>query len=120
MTCIYFLKEGIVGNVLPRHHNIKYVDYPEGSHFGIMDIISSCFANSIELDDWVYNHDKMKREFTVMSQKLSELLTLSVKSLEQMKDDYEDQYTSLFSVGHGRLLRLLKIKSLAIKYINKK
>jgi hypothetical protein len=56
-----------VGNVLPRHHNIKYVDYPEGSHFGIMDLISSCYSNSLLVDDWVANHDKMKREFTVMS-----------------------------------------------------
>lgn len=116
MNSIYFLKEGVVGNVLPRHHNIKYVDYPEGAHFGVLDIISSCFAHNIELDDWVTNHDKMKREFTVMSQRISEVLTLSVKDLETMKDDFEEQYNTLFSQAHFRLLRLLKIKSLAIKY----
>lgn len=43
VTCMYFLKEGVIGNVLPRYHNVKYVDYPVGSHFGVMDIISSCF-----------------------------------------------------------------------------
>ena len=43
VTCIYFLKEGMVGNVLPRYHNVKYVDYPVGSTFGVLDILASCF-----------------------------------------------------------------------------
>ena len=49
VTCIYFVKEGVFGNVLPRHHNIKYLDYPEGSTFGVIDIISSCYFNQLEL-----------------------------------------------------------------------
>jgi hypothetical protein len=47
---------------------------------------------------------------------MSELLTLSLTALESMRDDFEDQYTTLFSQGHTRLLRLLKIKNLAIKF----
>lgn len=61
ISSIFFLKEGAVGFVLPRHHNIKYCDFPEGSHFGIMDIISSCFDNNLEIDDWQMHLDKMKR-----------------------------------------------------------
>ena len=38
------------------------------------------------------NLDKMKREFTVMAQDLSEILSLSVKDLELMRQDFEDQY----------------------------
>lgn len=74
-----------MGFVLNRHHNLKYCDYPEGSHFGVLDIISSCYSNDIELEDWQMNMDKMKREFTVMSQKMSEILSLSIKDLELMK-----------------------------------
>ena len=59
----------------------------------------------------------MKREFTVMSQQMSEILSLSVKDLELMKQDFEEQYTSLFGMAKQRLLRLLKIKCLAIKHI---
>lgn len=92
VNCIFFVKSGDVGNVLPFHNNIKYVDYVEGCHFGVLDIISSCFAHEIKVEKWVDNHDKMKREFTVMSLQISELLTLSVKDLEMMKDDFEDQY----------------------------
>lgn len=110
VNCIYFLKEGVVGFVLPRHHNTKYCDYPEGSHFGVLDIISSCYSNNIDVDDWQNNLDKMKREFTVMSQKISEILSLSIKDLGLMKEDFEEQYTTLFSMARQRLLRLLQIK----------
>ena len=65
VTCIYFLKEGMVGNVLPRYHNVKYVDYPVGSTFGVLDILASCFHHELDPTDWVSNHDLMKREFTV-------------------------------------------------------
>ena len=82
VTCMFFLKTGEIGSVLPNHNNIKYVDYVEGCHFGVLDIISSCVANGLNIDQWTTNHDKMKREFTVMCQQISELLTLSVKDLE--------------------------------------
>lgn len=65
------------------------------------------------------NLDKMKREFTVMSQKISEILSLSVKDLDLMKQDFEEQYYLLFSTGKQRLLRLLKIKCLAQKHFKK-
>ena len=107
---------GEVGNVLPHHHNIKYVDYTEGSHFGVLDIIASCVAHGVHVDDWVMNHDKLKREFTVMCQSISELLTLSIRDLETMKDDFADQYDMLFNKAQIRLLRQLQIKCLAIKF----
>lgn len=119
VSCIYFLKDGIVGNVLPRHFNTKYVDYPIGSSFGIVDIICSCFTNDLEINDWIYYHALMKREFTVMTQRTSELITLSIKNIEDLREDYESQYISFFNMGHKRLLRLLRIKLLAMKYINK-
>lgn len=115
INSIYFLKEGEVGYVLPRHHNIKYCDYPEGSHFGEMDIISSCYVNNIDLEDWQMYLDRMKREFTIMSQKISEIMSLSTKDLSLMKQDFEKQYDALFESSKQRLLRLLKIKCLAIR-----
>ena len=99
VNCIYFLKVGSVGFVLPRHHNIKYCDYPEGAHFGVLDIISSCYKHNIPLEEWQMNLDKMKREFTVMSQKISEILSLSIKDLDLMKQDFEEQYRSLFGMA---------------------
>ena len=54
-----------------------------------------------------------------MSQKMSELLTLSLSSLETMRDDFEDQYNILLKNSVIRLLRLLKIRRQAIKSYNK-
>ena len=90
VNCIYFLKEGAVGIVLPRFQNIKYCDYPEGAHFGVLDIISSCYTHNIDLREWQTNLDRMKREFIVMSQQISEILSLSVKDLDLMKQDFEE------------------------------
>lgn len=86
---IYFLNDGVAGSVLPRHRNVKFIDYPAGSHFGVMDIVSSCFKLDIELDNWIWNHEKLKREFTVMCQEVSEILTLSIRDLYELREDFE-------------------------------
>lgn len=39
VQCIYFLKNGKCGTVLPRHRNMKYIDYPEGCFFGEVDLV---------------------------------------------------------------------------------
>ena len=33
------MHNGECGYVIPKYDNIKYIDIPEGSHFGIIDII---------------------------------------------------------------------------------
>ena len=45
VSCIYFLKQGSCGNVLPRHSNIKYIDMNTGSCFGVIDIIGSMLVS---------------------------------------------------------------------------
>lgn len=46
---IYFLKEGSCGFVLPKHHNVKYIDINIGAHFGIIDVVSTLL--DVENDD---------------------------------------------------------------------
>ena len=41
ISCIYFLKKGECGFVLPRHNDSKYIDIDVGQEFGIHDIIAS-------------------------------------------------------------------------------
>jgi hypothetical protein len=41
INCIYFLKKGSCGFVLPKHLNIKYIDINLGYTFGVVDIIGS-------------------------------------------------------------------------------
>lgn len=90
VNCIYFLREGVIGNVLPHHFNIKYINYPVGSHFGVLDIVCSCLSKNMAIDDWVKSYTVLKREFTVMTQTTSELITLSMQDLEQTKEDFEN------------------------------
>merc|ERR1712118_199854 len=42
ISCIYFLKAGDCGFVLPRHNNIKYIDCNIGCFFGVIDIVGGC------------------------------------------------------------------------------
>jgi len=51
-----------------------------------------------------------------MCQAMSELLTLSIRDLETMKDDFADQYNMLFDCAKPRLLKQLKLKNLATKF----
>ena len=41
VSCIYFLKQGDCGFVLPNYSNIKYIDISVGSYFGVIDILGS-------------------------------------------------------------------------------
>ena len=38
---IYFLMSGECGYVLPKHKNIKYINFTMGNQFGVIDIVGS-------------------------------------------------------------------------------
>ena len=57
LSCIYFLKAGNAGMVLPRHQNIKYIDCQIGCFFGIADIVSGQLenkTNSYNIEQWIF------------------------------------------------------------------
>ena len=45
VTAIYFIKSGMCDFILPKYSSTKYLTVPEGSYFGVIDIISSCFMD---------------------------------------------------------------------------
>jgi hypothetical protein len=51
-----------------------------------------------------------------MTQKKSEILTLSLENLMQMEKEFPDQYKNLFDFGFKRLKRAHVIKLHAIKF----
>jgi len=78
VECIYFLKNGKCGTVLPRHQNMKYIDFPSSCYFGEMDLVCASLdftgnddsnesVVTFNLDNWMSNKDKIKRQFTVMA-----------------------------------------------------
>jgi potassium voltage-gated channel Eag-related subfamily H member 8 len=62
VNCIFFLKKGSMGFVLPKHSNFKFVDIGHGNTFGVVDIISSMLRHEeIEADQWFIRKDLLKR-----------------------------------------------------------
>ena len=62
ISCIYFLKNGKAGYVLPRYKNLMYVALSRGGNFGVSCIVGS-FVDSgdFHIDDWIKRRDCLKR-----------------------------------------------------------
>jgi hypothetical protein len=122
LTSIYFLKVGNAGMVLPRHQNIKYIDFPVGCLFGIEDIVAGQLDqdDSVPIEDWIFRKESLRRQFSVMvpseQKKCCELLTLSIGKLEQMSFEFLETFDFIMTTSEIRLRRALKIKVAAIKY----
>ena len=85
VSCVFFLKKGSCGFVLPKHCNHKYVDINLGNTFGIVDIIGSVLRHDeIEHDQWFIRKDLLKRQFTIMSDIYTELMSLSILDLYRL------------------------------------
>jgi len=93
VECIYFLKSGNAGMVLPRHQNVKYIDFKIGCFFGVEDIVGDSVEVSgddknegINIDNWIFRKEELSRVFTVMvphkREICCELLTFKIESLE--------------------------------------
>ena len=60
IACIYFLKKGDAGYVLPRHKNVMYVKLNPGSHFGVVDIVGSFIENDeFDIDTWISHKESL-------------------------------------------------------------
>ena len=54
VSCIYFLINGLAGYVLPKNQNIMYIEFSEGCHFGIIDIVSYFVENDhLDHNNWI-------------------------------------------------------------------
>lgn len=118
INCCYFMKQGECGFVLACNGNLKYIDITPGNYFGIIDILGSMLQNGNPDLHLSNNSDKLFRQFTVQTQKKTEVLTLSLDNLVMMDQEYPDAYNDLFHSAYMRLQRCHKIKLHAIKYVN--
>ena len=81
------MQAGDCGCVLPPdYHEFKYVNFEVGNYFGLIDILGSCKAmDGDEMNHWLDNWHKHKtditRQFSVGSQSLVEMLTLTVANI---------------------------------------
>jgi len=90
------MRSGSCGFVLSQYNNIKYVNIDPGMHFGIIDIISCLIEKDMKIDeiieDWIARKDILKRQFTVRTDEETQLMTLSIKSLNSMKFEFQETY----------------------------
>lgn len=127
VSSIYFLRAGNAGFVLsPKYCSIKFIDFPEGCVFGVIDIVGSLMSIDQEgfdyesaLENWVQHKDKLKRQFSVHTQQECELLSLSIQDLYCMRSEFLEAYEALMNNSFFRLDRALRLKMQAMKYCDK-
>ena len=94
---IYFNVSGSIGLVLPKFSCIKYVDFDSGQLFGILDIVSSMIKlDQPKINDWIFHKQKLKRSSTVMTDKSTQLLSLSINDLSRLQQQFEGEYDGMF------------------------
>lgn len=118
---ILFLIEGKAGFVLPKYNFTTYITIEVGQHFGAIDIPASIFHKfePDELHDWMdswYRHkDILRRQFTVMAMRNSDVLGLSIADLNRMRREFPEQYLKMFEDSLVRMRRALILKRKAIQ-----
>lgn len=119
ISSIYFQKSGSCAFVLPNHMNAKFIDIPVGSYFGFIDIIGSILnkeGGMMKINEWILYKDQMRRQFTVMADQCSELLSFSIVDLNRMKTEFLDAYEIMYNESFKLLYRTLRVKLLAMKH----
>ena len=102
------------------YRNLKYISISTGQYFGVLDIVSTCIKyKNDSYDDLMQYKGLMRREFTIKSQTNCELLTLNVRIIDKMKQEFLESYEMLFDMALRRLRYSIKLKLHALKYAQK-
>lgn len=80
----------------------RYLKINVGDHFGIIDL-----ANN---PDWQNNLSSVRRSFTIVAGKDSELLTFHVSDLIRMENEFNNEYKEFFHRAVHRLKAALKLR----------
>lgn len=108
---IYFMQKGECGYVIPKFNNTQFISINCGNEFGMEDIAGCLFINEwLDENDWISSKDKLKRQFTIMAEDTSTLLTLSVNDINRMRLEFLEAYQKLLEKSLSRLESALVIK----------
>lgn len=121
VDCIYFLQKGKCGMILSvRFNKFKYIDLPERCCFGFVDIFASILTfpdtedKEYIFNNWIHSKERLFRQFNVAAQEDSELLTLDIEHLWNMKSEMPDVYDKFAKSWENRLrtFHTLKLKAI--------
>lgn len=103
--------------VLPRYSNAKYVNFDEGSYFGVIDIIGSMIKldNTDDVEEWFNHKYDLTREFTVMAEAFTQLLSLNLQDFNRLHIEFPEIYKKLIADAEVQLKKVLVLKMNAIK-----
>ena len=72
------------------------------------------------MDKWYRHKDVLRRKFTVMALRNSEVLKLSIADLNRMRTEFPEQYVKMFDDSLIRMKKALLLKRKAIKICEEK
>ena len=70
--------------MLPKYANQPYIKLDKYNHFGLIDIVGSSILNKFDIKDWYNSYYNLKRQFTVKTEKICEVLILDLHSCNAM------------------------------------
>ena len=113
---MFFLKEGNCGFVLPQYVNMKFIDIPNGSYFGLGDLVAGILNLQEDIFDFMPIKNQIKRILSARCEEDTELFFLPLEDLDKMKLSFHKEYLYLMENAIKRLDRCLKIKIEAINW----
>ena len=73
--------------ILPKYGYAKYINFNEGAYFGVIDIIGSIQKLGFDINEWYDNKNLLKRSFTVMAFMQTQLLCMSLRDFNRLKQE---------------------------------
>ena len=83
--------------ILPKYGYAKYINFNEGAYFGVIDIIGSIQKLGFDINEWYDNKNLLKRSFTVMAFMQTQLLCMSLRDFNRLKQEFTDSYEELIA-----------------------
>ena len=83
----------------------------EGESFGVVDIIGSIYKEEkISINNWFNRKDLMKRQFSILSDTYTEIMSLSILDLNRIQVEFLEYYDQLIEHKMDLLHKLLLVK----------
>lgn len=114
---IYFLKSGNCSFVLPKHDNFRYIDISPGVSFGMHDILGYTLQHpENQIEDLFYQRDKIKRMFTIQAVENCYILTLSIRDLIRMQEEFNGSFLDIYYESQKSVQVAIVLKLCALSY----
>lgn len=92
----YFLVSGEAQFVLPDYKSLPYINISKNNHFGLIDIVGSSIESGFDIHDWYTHYYDLKRQFSIRTSQMSEVLYLDIHKIKSMAEKYPKDFNTIF------------------------